>query len=273
MNRLEINDSNGFEDFWPISTFKEAYPEKETSSAILSLTKDDKFGDETVVLILRSFIEKGHKIKKGQKYILALRFYNFGDLATLDLISLDKEFHAEIALEHFRRLDALPLEEGSSNDYDKTLQAPFIISGGRVKIDFEGKLKFFDNSFDYGGKLLFGGNSSICDYIAETNKYKVQNSKADDTFLRKILNFMLANKTSKEFYEKLISLTVEESHKMKKQQIMGLVNMKVLDRYVKEGKDILQLYTEEMTSGFSREVMLRAVAENVKKEKMKNEKT
>lgn len=72
-------------------------------TAIAEGSNDDPGNpDKTALILLRSFIEESSASQ--QKYIAALRFYNFGEMATLDIVSTQQPYHMEIFISHAKNV-------------------------------------------------------------------------------------------------------------------------------------------------------------------------
>lgn len=254
---------------WPITSFYKAYDNKDGIKKLIvtSLSSDDGSPDKIAILVFRLFIEKGVRLGKGQKYVLGLRFYNFGDFATLDLISLDKDYHKNIASEHIKRMNWPSIEDGL-DDFKKTIHSPFLFSGAFVELKDE-KLIFSSTSQDYGNSVFLANSNEISFYLSSLCGLSVFN-KSEETegknFLYKILQFMLETKIEKDFYEKFVALVLRSQDKTQgfsAQQIASLFTMKVIDRSIRENKGLLKIMVDEMSGGFSRNIMLQSIAKRL----------
>lgn len=262
-----IREDQGLAKFWPLSSFNEAYDKEEGIRKVLMTSLSSDYGnpDKTAILVFRLFIENKEKLKEGQKYVLALRFYNFGDLVTLDLISLEKAYHKNIASEHISRMK-LPLNEEDLDDFEKTRQSPFLLSGAFVELK-EDKLVFSSSSQDYSSSLFFADCNEVSRHLCSLCDLSVskdpKNLQGHD-FLHKILSFVLENKKQNNFYEKFVMEALKVEDSLSAQQISSLLNMKVFDRSIKEKKPFIQIMVEEMSEGFSRSVMLHSIAKRLR---------
>ncbi len=256
-------------NLWPLNSFNEAYDNTKGFRKVImtSLSSDHKNPDKTAILVFRLFIEKGASLEKGQKYVLCLRFYGFGDLATLDLISLNKSYHKNIASEHIKRMN-WPEPEEDSDDFDTVLQSPFLFSGAFVELKDE-KLIFSSTSQDYGNSVFLADCKEVSVYLSSLCGLLVSNKQSEDrgkNFLNKILHFILENKKQNDFYEKFVdlALSVPEIKSLSPQQISSLLNMKAFDRSVRENKGIFFVIAEELTDGFIRSVMLKTITKRLR---------
>ncbi len=269
---FNISSSNKFASFWPIETFNENYKEEGIKSSSIATIFDVKFPDKTGLVILRSFIQKSERAKTDQKYIIGLRFYSFGDMATIDLISLDKEYHREICYDHLKRMN-FPLwgEKMERVDYyEETTRSPFIFAGGHLKILEDDSIKFFGDSGDYSGKLLFSCSNSIARFIASNSMINsIGEKKAGQNFIEHILKFMFENKLKREFYQNFVAdIFQKDEINLNSQNVGALIAMKVLDRYLMEEGDIFNLMFEEISGGgLARDIMLHSVAQKIKSKK------
>lgn len=244
------------ENDWPAKTFEDAYkdmPEGSLCECFALAEGEREDPDRASLIVVRLFIE-GECLRK-QKYIAGLRFYNFGDMATIDIVSLDKHSHSSIAEKHALRMD---WQVDSFGDFFlSTYQIPMFIAGGLLEAD-KGNFNFEGSSADYG-KNFFGTEvndvarqlfflSGLCD----------AGSKQGMVFIENLLQFMLRNKLRPDFYETFVGQYV--SARFTGQNFGSLLTMKVLDRSVSEkNNNLLGLFAEEITGGFANKALLNAV--------------
>ncbi len=272
---------------WPIDSFMKAYDEK-TGLLNFAIEIDgnpngnlfhDKF--TTAMIVVRSYIEKSDRAKEDQKYVIGIRFYSFGDMATIDLISLDKGYHKEIVKDHIERMnwpviDNKKLPIFTMNEEENLV--PFIFVGGHLCIDEHEKVSFSGSSGDFGSNIIFSDANDVAAYVASLCGIGTINEKMKKTgeeFIDNLLSFMKDNKLKKDFYEKFVDYGFSKDHKCKTQvfngqQLGALFSMKVTDRVVVDGDDILIAMVDEVTGGFGRYVMLSGVAHNMRKQKQQN---
>lgn len=141
------------------------------------------YSESDIKIILRSYID----LEKGrQKFIFAIRFYNFGRTLTIDLISTPHEFHRKILAEHKRKFNG----------------APFLCTGGKMKLCSGEYTITGTSSTDYGGSF-YG-----VDYYAvfyETLKfldidYKIIDFPRWDRSLIMSLTILMSEKNGTDFY-------------------------------------------------------------------------
>lgn len=258
----KVYPADDFNNFWPVDFFKEKYStENGIRSCFIASKFSPDYPDQASLIVIRSFIENGEraKSKEGQKYIIGLRFYSFGDLATIDLISLDKDFHREICYEHIKRM-GWPIfspERGPQvNFYQETLHTPVIFSGGFLKISPDDKIDFLGQSGDYGGKIFFSNTNQVSHFIESLSEGDMKGG-----LIEYLLNFMYENKLKKTFYSDLIKDLYANQGKIElsSQNIGALINMKVIDRYVLGEGNILALTVEEFSGGLAQDIMLQKI--------------
>jgi len=259
--------------YWPVSSFMEAYKRDNhlTGCVAATLSLDPENPNKTALVFLRTCIENSKRLKKGksQKYVLALKFYNFGDLATLDVISLDKSFHRDVAYEHLKRM-GWPLSESDSvSRFKETVQSPFIFVGGSLDVSNEGVVRFFGKSGDYGNKISSVEIHAICKYVVSACGLRKEGDLAGETFINNLLKFMLRFKRKSDFYEKFYQDVLTNAPSLDQvfttQQLGALMMMKVADRTIGEEGDRLQIMTEEVVDGFGKFVTVAGVAEQIKR--------
>lgn len=279
MNEFSIiSDLEELVSFWPIASFNEVYKKEPalTACSIANITSDPGNPDKTTLIIFRVFIEKGKQAVQGQKYVLGLKFYNFGTLATLDLISLDRPYHKEIAYEHLKRMGWPSIDEqlGRQVDYfNETTLAPFLFVGGHLVVDSGNKIEFSGASMDYGNSVFFSDSNSICKFMTQSSGLLITrtgDAEPGKAFAQRLLDFMLIKKGQNDFYEQFVQEILSSSSELinfTPQQLGSLFMMKVLDRTINEEKNMLQLMVEETVEGFGRYVMVAGVAEKIKRSK------
>ena len=271
---MEINiiSANQFSSFWPIENFNEKYEEEGIKSSSIATIFDPAFPERTGMIILRTFIEKSKRAKTDQKYVIGLRFYSFGDMVTIDLISLDRDFHREICFDHLQRMNFPMWGEHMENvdHFAETTRAPFILAGGHLRVLDDNSVEFFGGSGDYTGKLLLSDSNSLASYISLvsgiTSSEEIEPGKG---FINHLLKFIFENKLKKEFYQNLIAdlyLQKDEAF-LNSQNIGALITMEVLDRHLAGNDNIIGLMVEEYTRGLASEVMLHSMARRIRTKK------
>lgn len=269
---MEINvyPANDFANFWPIESFNEKYSEEGIKFCSIASAFDIKNPEKTSLIIFRTFIQNGEKAKKGQKYIIGIRFYSFGDIATIDLISLEKGFHREICYEHLKRMNFLLQEEcmgGKVNHYNETIKVPFAFVGGHLKVLDNNFVEFHGDSGDYGGKIMFSDSNSLANYMLFPTGKSSGEKDSGENLVHYLLRFMYNNKLKREFYRDLVAdlYSREEDIKITSQNIGALITMKVMDRYILGEGDILQLMVDEISEGLARDIMIFGAAKMINK--------
>lgn len=253
-----------------IMLFQEAYPASLGITGCAFAVGDDALEevDAISLVVLRVFIENSRRLREGtQKYVVGIRFSNFGDMATIDVISLDKPNHRDIALEHCRRM-GYHVHEGKLGAFEQTYQLPFLFVGGFLNLTEDGDVVFHGASQDYGSDVILGNANEIATSVASL--CEIQVGKADttvgQTFLERVLELMKEYKMSPMFYEALVDHvfrgnTARDYQKAFIGQHLGaLMTMKAIDRVLAEGGDFLQKMVEEVAGGgLSRHVLLSSV--------------
>ena len=87
MNSMTIiNDADSLKEVWTVQTFKERYSGKYSSQALVVNDQNPEKG----LVTIRAHIEDSAELQKNgsQKFVIAIRFYSFGDMATVDVVSL-----------------------------------------------------------------------------------------------------------------------------------------------------------------------------------------
>lgn len=267
MKKFElIHDLEDCSNHWAISGFENAYPEVGSIRKCVFATMRSKtvHPQTKAVIALRLFLQDGIKLRDEQKYIIALRFYNFGKMATLDVISLDSEKHEEIVGEHLKQINAL--ESKGAKPYSVSTQIPFVISGAWVKKDPQNFLKFDYTSFEYGHSMFFANSNAVASYVAHVCGLKVrpfENVFLGEDCISNILDFMVNLKSRYKFYELFVAKALRgfrNQDGLSSQQVASLLMMKVLDRHEREGEDFSSLFIEEINYGLNKHYLLESMA-------------
>jgi hypothetical protein len=275
MQNFEImRDPSELEGFCPVDAFNKMYPEQSSIKgyALASLS-DDQNPEKVAVVLMRTFIENGNCAKEDQKYVVGIRFHFFGDMATIDVISLDKGYHKEICYDHLRRMGWPSWSEEMNrpvNHFDETTRAPFLFIGGHLQVK-EKEVNFFGSSGDYGDKVLFSDGNSIAAYASSVSGIELGIGKKEigGSFVKEILQIMYKHKLKSNFYEELVQdlfqRSSDENLTLTSQHVGSLITMKVSDRMISEGKDMLTLTVDEVCGGsLGRAIMLFGVARKMR---------
>lgn len=260
------------EDLWTVNSFNTVYPETNAlkGCAVAALATDSSGNpDTTAIVTLRTFIENGDRAKTDQKYVVGIRFYGMGDMASIDVISLDKSYHKYIAYEHLKRLQWPMLSEQSRqpvNELDETGRAPFVVVGGHLKVDTDGNVSFSGASGDYGDAIFFSDSNAIAAYVASICGIDVIEGDKEKgaAFVSDLLEIMLKYKPKPDFYERMVGEIYQRRSDPNRiftsQHIGALITMKAPDRAISEDKHMLQTMIDEVTGGLGRYFLVANVA-------------
>ncbi|MFZ2187937.1 MAG: hypothetical protein WAV73_00025 [Candidatus Moraniibacteriota bacterium] len=262
---IMINDPE-IESYWPISSFRETYQQMAGKNICecLAITEDNGRIDlEAIVVIVRLFIENGERAKNDQKYIVALRFYNFGEMATLDIISQDKSNHRDILKDHATRMNWLSPELSTGADaFMESFKIPAIAVGAHLRVDDSNVVVPFGDSGDFGNNLIGFSANDVAGHIAALCSLGKNNVNGLQ-FIKALTTFMLQNKERGNFYELFVEYCV--ASKMSPQNYAGLLMMKVLDRTVREGSNNrLAILVDELTGEFGGSCIVIGAVHNMK---------
>ena len=265
---MEILEGVEIVDCWPIQSFRDAYQDlaKRNITRCFAIAKGDGSDnpDGTSLLFVRLFIENGERAKKDQKYIVGLRFYSFGDMATIDIISLDKPNHRDIVKEHAKRMNWLLPGLTGVDAFQEAYSMPIFAVGAHLQVIAEGELVSFDNSGDFGNNLLGIDVNEVVKQVAFLCGLNKTESEQGENLLGGVLDFMLQNKKKQDFYELLVEHYI--SGKPTGQNFGSLLTMKVFDRSLEEGSDdLMKLLVEELTDGFAKRCLLIGAVNRMKK--------
>lgn len=212
-------------------------------------------------------------MREGQKYVLGLRFVGFGDMTIVDIVSLSMNYHKEIAFEHAKNMGWLPDEFPKNKDkFAVIYQVPVMFAGGYVKETENRAIEFFGSSSDFTEVLLGENVNILAGFTASTCGFTVSNkNESGADFFEDMLKCMLKYKLQDNFYEQVVAHYINK--KFTAQQIGGLITMKVLDRWTRERKDIIQLLVEECAYpfGLAKFFLLMAAAKKSKEQENSQE--
>ncbi len=275
-NVIVLQDPSDIEGFWTVNSFNSIYSQTNAlkGSAVAALATDTSGNPGTTAMVnMRTFIENGARAKNDQKYVVGIRFYGFGDMASIDVISLDKGFHKEIAYEHLKRLDwpMIGDEFGKPVDeFTQTTRAPFVVVGGHLKVGVDNNVGFSGASGDYGDAILFSDSNAIAAYVASSCGIDVIGGDKEKgaAFVSDLLEIMLKHKLKQDFYEQLVDEIYQRrsdtTRVFSSQHVGSLITMKALDRAIGEDKHMLQTMVDEVTGGLGRYFLIANVAQRVK---------
>ncbi len=237
-------EDKSWEALGAVADFKKHYGGRDGLLKYVILADSKEYNPDTAAaLLVRVFLQKESRSKK---YILGLRFYSYGDLATLDIVALDHPQHKDILAEHSQKLGWINF--GSEND----AFSPFIVAGGFVNAELE----FYGHSLDYGQDIFAWQANEIA---AAALRIIDEEPNATHPAFSFILDFMMKYKNSHDFYEKLYK-EASATAVLKPHQLSALVSMKVLDRAFINGDNYLDALVEESTTGLGREIFFANLA-------------
>lgn len=249
-----FHEDKYWEDFPVISNFRQVYNDKTGTLKYAILSDGDGNPNSTALMVIRMFIEEK---TKTHKYVMGTRFFSFGDMAVLDVISLDLPNHRDIIAEHARRFGFV-LPEKSGGDQSHTF--PWAFVGG-----FVDGLKFTGSSGDFGDNF-FGWSSN--DVTNSTIGLINEKNKRPDDFFVNMLTFMKLHKIKRNFYEGLYAFLLDHAPAGKSlhpQHLGALLTMKVLDRVILDKVNYIQALVEEVSDGLGKSIMMENVIKSMKK--------
>ncbi len=271
--------------FWPVEAFQNAYQSEGfiLGCACLMDGGNTADPDETAVVLLRTCIEQGERVKSGQKYVVGIRFYSYGDLVTVDVVSHNRKMHKDIAYHHARNLGwQIYDSEGDGDLFTETYGVPLMYSGGFVTLSPTGVAEFSGSSGDYGAPLMGVNVNDIATFAAQACGISVPGACLNGAvFFQSLLDFLLAHKCRPDFYEEFVTDLLRKQGEMRRkaaaagtaltdpqqvtgQHYSGLLTMKAHDRAIAEDGDLVRLIIEEVSVGFGRHVLLAGVAERLR---------
>jgi len=235
------------------------------------LPKPENIG---LILVRIALTDLEGKVSNQTKYVLLQTFYDEGDLSTIDIVKLPYDYHKQIVEKYLEEIltsnisrQLVPLHEGYSR---------FLTAGGFIRKELE-QVTFYGSSGHYLDQLSTYNVNDIASYLVrESGLFEdVQpNSHKGKEYIEKCLYIMKKYKSKPEFYSQLVQFyllkNIRENNPVYGHIFNSLILMKSIDKAIKEGKEILQVITEEMVEGIGREMMLKGVTERFKRFKMRN---
>ncbi len=238
---------------WPLNDFNKAYKKKG-----IVLFSEIKNRDKS--FFIRFFIPSLKP--ESRKYIMALRFYNFGELATIDFVSLNNLCkYRHIACQHMKNI-AWPINPSSGesvmlNGFQDSCQIPYFLAGG-ILIRGHNFYNVEDDEGVYGNSILGFNVSDISNFIfSNTLEERIlRGSKILGlNFFTDILSLMSENGSQLDFYENLFDHYCLKGFKFNPQNIGAILAMKAKDRSRREEGDFLNIICEEASMGIGAHII------------------
>jgi|GEM_PF-1181257 len=268
-------------DFWPLHSFYKAYGDRK--AVIINCSEatlyDHSAPEKTALIVIRTFIERGRNIEVSQKYVLGIHFCSFGDMAIIDVISLDHLYHRDMAYEHVQKFNWPILSANFQQTGDKlgeTTRCPFVFVGGYLRADENNNIDLSGGSSDYTKNVFFSDSNNIVSFIiSKITGFTATggNQEKGALLIRQLLEIMFKHRQQPDFYEQLIEAVNQNpglyGGAFTSQHIGGLMMMKVQDRLILEkgNKDFFQLVIDEMTDGLGRYILVSGVARQIRQRK------
>lgn len=259
-----ITDMTGIEGLWAVDEFLDAY-RTEAKDGLVACALAVEGGEtgspyETAIAVIRVAIQKSTRAMSDQKFVVGLSFYGFGDMMTIDVVSLDEEFHRDAIFEHSTRLNYIMPHTAAIDKLTLPYHIPFVYGGAHLKVDGN-YIETFGGSGDYGAAIFNSNAATIADFAFKAcGLTDSVDTSAGMNFIQSLLDFMLANKRKANFYEEFVESQIMNGTKIASHQFGGLLAMKASDR-VKNGEgDILQMLVDELTGGLTKSCFALQVA-------------
>jgi len=230
----------------PVAEFKNAYGNKAGYYKQIALVEGTP--EKMSTIFIRTFVEEKNK---KRKYIMAMRFYCFGEFVTIDIVSLDSDYHLAVLNSHVRNLGW----HIQSNNADYIYSLPYAFAGGFVMPN----MTFTGSSGDYGHKLLSWDVNNICN----SAMLVINNQVVTDNFFKTLLVFMDKYQKQPDFYEKLYADMITKTGRIIPQNLSTLVAMKSFDIVKQSGRDYIEVLTNETIEGLGRRIFLENIKNNL----------
>ena len=260
-----INDTETLNQQWTSSQFTNVYAGPHTGTAI-AINGDDP---EKGLITLRSHIKNTQCLgETSQKFIIAIRFYSFGDMATIDVISLPKEFHKNIFAEHIKNLN-WTYGQNESADSDKNYHAPFICIGGHMSLDEDDYLIPSGASHDYGNDFCGSIAEDIAAYVLRVCNINVDGGDVEKgaECIHNLMGLMESHKQQPDFYERFLDQRTDliGNTKIHPQALSALTHMQAWDTCIAEEIDMMTALIRSMSGGVATYAMLQGIQQQMLK--------
>lgn len=259
-----ITDTETLNQQWTSSQFTEAYSGPYTGTAIAINGHDPEKG----LITLRSYIENTEKLQKGsQKFIIAIRFYSFGEMASIDVISLPLGNHKNIFSKHIKNMNWNFAPDGF-NDGDKNYHAPYICIGGHMSLDIDGNLKPHGTSMDYGNDFCGSIAEDIAAYVLRACGLDVASGDVEKgaECIHNLMDLMESHKQQSHFYERFIDQRIDliGTAKIHPQTISALTYMKAWDTSLAQNINLMTALIREISGGgITTYAMLKGIQQKI----------
>jgi hypothetical protein len=260
-----IDDTETLNQQWTSSEFTKVYSGPYTGTAIAINGDDPNKG----LITLRSYIKDTKQLQESsQKFIIAIRFYLFGDMATIDVISLPKAYHKNIFAEHVKNMD-WTYGQNESADSDKNYHAPFMCIGGHISLDRNHELEPHGASYDYGNDFCGSIAEDIAAYVLTACGLDVASGDVEKgaKCIHNIMNLMEAYKQQADFYERFLDHRTDliGHTKIHPQAMSALTHMKAWDTSQAENIDLMVALAREISGGgLTSYAMLKGIQQRIR---------
>lgn len=221
-------------------------------------------GSKEVPIFVRILLEESHRLRQGQKFVITFRFQAFGEVLMIDVVSLNEDFHWQIAS---RYLSLYGIRRRGSHSL--TDEVPYVIAGGFAncrndQIDFSGE------SQDFGDKILGLDVNCLAQFLLINTEIatNIGSASKGEELLCQLAQVMLTHGGQSDFYERFVDFARDRNAKFYAQNIGALIRMRADDVAARTGLSYGSALVLEMSGGkLSSYIMLSGVAERIRKKK------
>lgn len=258
-----INDTETLNQQWTSSQFTDVYSGPYTGTAI-AINGDNP---EKGLITLRSHVENNYRLTEAsQKFIIAIRFYSFGDMATIDVVSLSKRYHKNIFSGHMKNLN-WSYGQSLPKDIDKNIHTPYICIGGHMSLDQNGKLQPYGASTDYGNDFCGSIAEDIAAYVLTACGLQVSmgNAEKGAECIQNLMDLMELHKQTPDFYERFIDQRTDLISKtdIHPQTLSALTHMQAWDFSLANNIDFMNAVAGELSDGLLRYVTVKQIQQKL----------
>ncbi len=223
-----------------VNNFLETYDKPLFNNFIkkyVAVSLADKNG-KIASVVLRCLIETNEKDSINQNYIVGLRFYDFGKIATIDFISSSEKDHNRICFNHLKAM-RWPIINGrrtnSANYFDEETISPLVFCCGSLSRRYE-----FGILANRNEQILFLKSFDLAYYCLFLNELAEPIDQEENDPIQELLEFML-DFSDEGYYERVIEETFVNTpigqKVLSEQQLGSILMMKSIDWLENENKE------------------------------------
>lgn len=208
---------------------------------VASFSGEDKSNNKDCSIFLRCLIEKDVGAESKHQYIIGLRFYHFGSVATVDFISFSEDYD-EIYSKYHTAMGwpILTARVTTCNLFGwgkKETVSPFLSETGYLQIK-----KDYELLSGVHNRILFFNASDLAHIVLSLNEIVSPVKKMGYDPIQRMLELMYDLSGNEDFYKKVVEetylYTLFGYRPLSDRHLGSILMMKSLDRLTEDGKEI-----------------------------------